>query len=49
VLNKTIVALTAAVALGCVPVATAALAASQPNGHANGGGAMCGDYGLISS
>jgi hypothetical protein len=36
VLNKTIIALTAAVALGCVPMATDALAAGQPNGHAAG-------------
>jgi hypothetical protein len=37
VLNKTIIALTAAIALGCVPMATDALAASQPKGHAGGG------------
>ena len=37
-LNKTIIALTAAVALGCVPMATDALAAGQPNGHAGGRG-----------
>jgi hypothetical protein len=37
VLNKAIIALTAAIALGCVPMATDALAASQPKGHAGGG------------
>jgi hypothetical protein len=37
VLNKTIIALTAAIALGCVPMATGALAAGQPKGHAGGG------------
>jgi hypothetical protein len=46
VLNKTIIALTAAVALGCVPMTTDALAAGQPNGraggHAMGGHAMGG-------
>ena len=41
-LNKTIIALTAAVALGCVPMATDALAAGQPNGHAGGGHAVGG-------
>jgi len=35
VLHKTLVALAAAVALGCVPVATKALAASHPSNHAN--------------
>jgi len=37
VLNKTIIALTAAIVLGCVPMATDALAAGQPKGHAGGG------------
>jgi hypothetical protein len=41
VLNKTIIAVTAAVALGCMPVATNALAADHPggalSGHALGG------------
>ena len=41
-LNKTIIALTAAVALGCVPIATDALAAGQPKGHAGGGHTMGG-------
>ena len=36
-LNKTIIALTAAIVLGCVPMATDALAAGQPKGHAGGG------------
>jgi hypothetical protein len=35
VLHKTLVALAAAVALGCVPVATNALAASHPSNHEN--------------
>ena len=34
-LHKTLVTLAAAVALGCVPVATNALAASHPSNHAN--------------
>jgi hypothetical protein len=36
VLNKTIIALTAAVALGCVPVATNASAAVHSGGHGSG-------------
>jgi hypothetical protein len=35
VLHKTLIALAAAAALGCVPVATNALAASHPDNHAN--------------
>jgi hypothetical protein len=42
VLNKIIIALTAAVALSCVPVATDALAAGHPGGHAGGGHAASG-------
>jgi hypothetical protein len=42
VLNKAIIALTAAVALGCVLVATDALAAGRPGGHAGSGHAMGG-------
>ena len=41
-LNKTIIALTAAIVLGCVPMATDALAAGQPKGSAGGGHAMGG-------
>ena len=36
--KKTLIALAAAVALGCVPVATNALAAGHPGGHGDGGG-----------
>jgi len=35
VLHKTLIALAAAAALGCVPVATNALATSHPDNHAN--------------
>jgi hypothetical protein len=42
VFNKAIIVLTAAVALGCVPVATDALAAGHPSGHARGGHATAG-------
>ena len=41
-LNKTIIALTAAVAVGWVLVATDALAAGHPGGHARGGHATGG-------
>lgn len=34
-LHKTLIALAATVALGCVPVATNALAAGHPSGHAS--------------
>ncbi len=34
-LHKTLITLAAAAALGCVPVATNALAASHPSNHAN--------------
>jgi hypothetical protein len=44
VLNKTIIALTAAVALGCVPLATNALAAGHPGGH--GGGHASGGHAM---
>jgi hypothetical protein len=37
VLHKTLIALAAAVALGCVPAATNALAAGHPGGHGGGG------------
>ena len=40
--HKTIIALTAAVALSCVPVATNALAASHAGGGHSGGHAMGG-------
>jgi hypothetical protein len=36
--KKTLIALAAAVALGCVPMATNALAAGHPGGHGGGGG-----------
>ena len=36
-LHKTLIALAAAVALGCVPMATNALAADNPAGHGGGG------------
>jgi len=36
-LHKTLIALAAAVALGCVPVATNALAAGHSGGHGGGG------------
>jgi hypothetical protein len=42
VFHKTIIALTAAVALGCVPVATNALAAGHPGGGPSGGHVMSG-------
>jgi hypothetical protein len=43
VLHKnTLIAFAAAVALGCIPVATTALAAGHPGGHAGGGHAMGG-------
>ena len=39
--NKTIITVTAAVALGCMPVATNALAADHPgSGHGGGGHAL---------
>jgi hypothetical protein len=37
VFNKTIIAVTAAVGLGCMPVATNALAADRPGGGHSGG------------
>ena len=44
--KKTLIALAAAVALGCVPVATNALAAGHPNsGHGGGGQAFAGHSG----
>jgi hypothetical protein len=44
--RKTLIALAAAVALGCVPVATNALAAGhQNNGHGGGGQAFAGHAG----
>jgi hypothetical protein len=42
VLHKTLIALAATVALGCVPVATNALAAGHPGGHASVGHAAGG-------
>jgi len=42
VLHKTLVALAAAVALGCVPVATNALASDHPGNHASAGHAAAG-------
>jgi hypothetical protein len=42
VLHKTLIALAATVALGCVPVATNALAAGHPAGHASVGHAAGG-------
>jgi hypothetical protein len=42
VFHKTIIAVTAAVALGCVPVATSALAADHPGGGHSGGHAVSG-------
>jgi hypothetical protein len=43
VLHKnTLIAFAAAVALGCIPVATTASAAGHPGGHAGGGHAMGG-------
>ena len=41
-LYKTLIALAAAIAIGSVPVATNALAADHPGGHAGGGHAMGG-------
>ena len=43
--KKTFIALAAAVALGCVPVATNALAAGHPGGHGGGGQAFAGHGG----
>jgi hypothetical protein len=40
--KKTFIALAAAVALGCVPVATNALAAGHPGGHGGSGQAFAG-------
>ncbi len=40
--HKTLIAFAAAVALGCVPMATNALAAPRGHGHAGGGHAMAG-------
>jgi hypothetical protein len=42
VLHKTLIVLVAAVALGCVPVATNALAEGHSGGHGGGGHAMGG-------
>jgi hypothetical protein len=42
VFHKTIIAVTAAVALGCGPVATSALAADHPGGGHSGGHAVSG-------
>jgi hypothetical protein len=42
VFHKTIIAVTAAVALGCVPVAPSALAADHPGGGHSGGHAVSG-------
>ena len=43
--RKTFIALAAAVALGCVPAATNALAAGHPGGHGGGGQASAGHGG----
>ena len=43
--RKTFIALAAAVALGCVPAATNALAAGHPGGHGGGGQAFAGHGG----
>jgi hypothetical protein len=43
--KKTFIALAAAVALGCVPAATNALAAGHPGGHGGGGQASAGHGG----
>ena len=43
--KKTFIALAAAVALGCVPAATNALAAGHPGGHGGGGQAFAGHGG----
>ena len=43
--KKTFIALAAAIALGCVPVATNALAAGHPGGHGGGGQAFAGHGG----
>jgi hypothetical protein len=44
VLHKTLIALTAAVALSCVPMATSASAAGHPGGH--GGGHAAGGHAM---
>ena len=48
--KKTLIALAAAVALGCVPVATNALAAGgHPGGHGGGGGQVSAGHGAAAA